>query len=626
MKLKRPFRRGGQRWPSGVCRPPMRCIRQGFTPATPGVGSGGRGPGRGRPAGSLSRSAGEARGVAGCIPSCRGGLRLAHKPLSVGTQTAVGWCTNRCRLVHKPLSVGTQTAVGWCTNRCRLVASDPFQHLPSACLNMEHITGPTPSSHQPARLLVCVGPPAWPSHTRPPAAYVQVKVCHSLLAEFAERRAPGGPHFAGEPSEHLHLLISQYFLEQHTPDTFQRLRNAAPRPPPAGRGDSAARDGAREPSTAPAFGSHRGGPASDVVQGGGGGERASARAVPGSVEDCRSAAPGPLGAAVPSAEAQRPGRVEASAALANGAQCASAAEAAPPPCTAGSVTDSALPGGAAPEHATGPANHPGKDVAGAERLRTPEAPAPVDTAPDDDGESSSDCENALFHSDASDDETEPTLQKRSGADPDPSAGPAIDATFAPPPDPPLGSASALTASATHHVDPLPTCAPASASPSRLTSDPPSGPVRTSTPADPNSIANSDHNPMPAPSPGSDPDPPPADSTDTRAWARTVLEAGVHRHYLSAARPMFRPDSAVQDLLTDLRALLQREGHCFDSPRQVARVLHGLHSPKFPVESWGDHRLWGRYSDVEFDALLRVCTANLNGWRSAFPDRMQAENW
>uniref|UniRef100_A0A7S1NID0 Uncharacterized protein n=1 Tax=Eutreptiella gymnastica TaxID=73025 RepID=A0A7S1NID0_9EUGL len=112
----------------------------------------------------------------------------------------------------------------------------------------------------------------------------------------------------------------------------------------------------------------------------------------------------------------------------------------------------------------------------------------------------------------------------------------------------------------------------------------------------------------------------------RTWLDLVKEHGVHQYYLNFRGTLFVPQSEVAHLLTDLRQLLAKEGQQFDTPRQIARILHGLHSPKFPVESWGSHRLWGRYQDVEFDTILRISTTNLTAWQSTFADMMQPENW
>eukprot|EP00667_Euglena_gracilis_P001327 EG_transcript_1326 len=94
-----------------------------------------------------------------------------------------------------------------------------------------------------------------------------------------------------------------------------------------------------------------------------------------------------------------------------------------------------------------------------------------------------------------------------------------------------------------------------------------------------------------------------------AVERRRADDPVHPTYLARQRALFPPQSRMCDLLTDVFGLLREHGPQFDCGRQIARILHGLHSPKFPVETWGSHRLWGRYYDVDFEAVLQLsCTA------------------
>ena len=45
---------------------------------------------------------------------------------------------------------------------------------------------------------------------------------------------------------------------------------------------------------------------------------------------------------------------------------------------------------------------------------------------------------------------------------------------------------------------------------------------------------------------------------------------------------------------------------------LARILHGLHSRAFPREQWSRCGFWGRYADVDFDAVLEVAEAEASG--------------
>lgn len=40
-------------------------------------------------------------------------------------------------------------------------------------------------------------------------------------------------------------------------------------------------------------------------------------------------------------------------------------------------------------------------------------------------------------------------------------------------------------------------------------------------------------------------------------------------------------------------------------RAVARILHGLHSPAFPIKIWGRNRLWGRYDAIPFERIREI---------------------
>ena len=42
-----------------------------------------------------------------------------------------------------------------------------------------------------------------------------------------------------------------------------------------------------------------------------------------------------------------------------------------------------------------------------------------------------------------------------------------------------------------------------------------------------------------------------------------------------------------------------------SGRAVARILHGLHSPAFPMDVWSKCTYWGRYADVDFSQVVET---------------------
>ncbi len=64
------------------------------------------------------------------------------------------------------------------------------------------------------------------------------------------------------------------------------------------------------------------------------------------------------------------------------------------------------------------------------------------------------------------------------------------------------------------------------------------------------------------------------------------------------------------------ALLYEEGNAAEqvaaqlTGRAVARILHGLSSSAFPAAQWKKCGYWGRYGDVDFEAVLAVAEAEI----------------
>ena len=63
------------------------------------------------------------------------------------------------------------------------------------------------------------------------------------------------------------------------------------------------------------------------------------------------------------------------------------------------------------------------------------------------------------------------------------------------------------------------------------------------------------------------------------------------------------------LLADIKVLLAHRsggksgGAGMMTARAVARILHKLHSPAFPLKEWSRHHTWGRHVDVDFKEIL-----------------------
>lgn len=100
------------------------------------------------------------------------------------------------------------------------------------------------------------------------------------------------------------------------------------------------------------------------------------------------------------------------------------------------------------------------------------------------------------------------------------------------------------------------------------------------------------------------------------------------HYFAhdAASAAVDTDLALLDLLPlpltnshpeldmDVRALLAYVTRALPgvtpTPRALARVLHGIGSPGWPVSQWSKHRDWGRRRDVAFEAVMARAAAVL----------------
>jgi len=51
-----------------------------------------------------------------------------------------------------------------------------------------------------------------------------------------------------------------------------------------------------------------------------------------------------------------------------------------------------------------------------------------------------------------------------------------------------------------------------------------------------------------------------------------------------------------------------------TPRAIARIMHGLQSPAFPADQWRKTPGWGRYTKVDFLAVVRAPAAEEGGGR------------
>ncbi|XP_058658747.1 ATP-dependent DNA helicase Q4-like [Ammospiza caudacuta] len=76
-----------------------------------------------------------------------------------------------------------------------------------------------------------------------------------------------------------------------------------------------------------------------------------------------------------------------------------------------------------------------------------------------------------------------------------------------------------------------------------------------------------------------------------------------------------PEDEEQQLRAEVRALLAAFPEQEFSGRAVARIFHGIGSPRFPAQVFGrDRRFWRRLLSVEFRSLARLATSEIRAWK------------
>ncbi|CAO2829423.1 unnamed protein product [Amaranthus hypochondriacus] len=64
------------------------------------------------------------------------------------------------------------------------------------------------------------------------------------------------------------------------------------------------------------------------------------------------------------------------------------------------------------------------------------------------------------------------------------------------------------------------------------------------------------------------------------------------------------------LRADIKVFLQNNSAAKLTPRAVARVMHGIASPAYPSAAWSKTHFWGRYTDVDFKAVMEAAKLEL----------------
>ncbi|XP_022776263.1 ATP-dependent DNA helicase Q-like 5 [Durio zibethinus] len=64
------------------------------------------------------------------------------------------------------------------------------------------------------------------------------------------------------------------------------------------------------------------------------------------------------------------------------------------------------------------------------------------------------------------------------------------------------------------------------------------------------------------------------------------------------------------LRADIKVFLQGNSHTKFTPRAIARIMHGIGSPAYPSSTWSKTHFWGRYTQIDFRAVMNAAKAEL----------------
>ncbi|XP_031948607.1 ATP-dependent DNA helicase Q4 isoform X3 [Corvus moneduloides] len=79
--------------------------------------------------------------------------------------------------------------------------------------------------------------------------------------------------------------------------------------------------------------------------------------------------------------------------------------------------------------------------------------------------------------------------------------------------------------------------------------------------------------------------------------------------------MTRPKDWEEQVRADIRNFLATHPDEKFSGRAIARIFHGIGSPRFPAQIYGrDRRFWRRHLPLEFQSLSRLATEEILAWR------------
>ncbi|XP_058192696.1 ATP-dependent DNA helicase Q-like 5 [Rhododendron vialii] len=98
-----------------------------------------------------------------------------------------------------------------------------------------------------------------------------------------------------------------------------------------------------------------------------------------------------------------------------------------------------------------------------------------------------------------------------------------------------------------------------------------------------------------------------DSQHTPCLHKKILEYFNGNGYTDVHKKL---DQSSPFLRADIKVFLQSNSQAKFTPRAVARIMHGIASPAFPSMTWSKTHFWGRYSHIDFHAVIEAAKAEL----------------
>jgi hypothetical protein len=102
----------------------------------------------------------------------------------------------------------------------------------------------------------------------------------------------------------------------------------------------------------------------------------------------------------------------------------------------------------------------------------------------------------------------------------------------------------------------------------------------------------------------------ATSTEDAASQEKVVSSLIQSYFnddTDSTKPSAPTKSSTntQLLSVDVRAFMSKCGEQVKTPRQIARIFHGIPSPQFPAQIWYSNGLWGKRRQYDFNDIINI---------------------